>query len=280
MPQPAALHAARRPLTSCRAASVPVSVATPFASIASKDTLSAYSTSVSTASVPFTATTSASAAKAAAAATTFAPPPPPPAPLTRAERVARLNERFRHGAPSSDLAAAGVLARQFDTLDDPVHPWLPCPADQWCAGFGDRWPASIINAGARHLYYGDGKGGVLIAPTVSIFCAYAEDGNSMDGSKVCNPLGGDGVSCIPGCYPKGQECEDVGHAWMCSFPPSQLKQALQAQQDRADFRERNNEVRRASVRGMLGEIATYRYEAVSPQCLHAACWPFCPRAHM
>ena len=91
----------------------------------------------------------------------------------------------------------------------------------------------------------------MIAPTVSIFCAYAEDGNSMDGSKVCNPLGGNGVTCIPGCYPKGQECPDIGHAWSCSFPPTQLKEALQAQQDRSDMRARNNEVCVCAARNAL-----------------------------
>jgi len=67
-----------------------------------------------------------------------------------------------------------------------------------------------------------------------------EDGNSM--AKVCHPLGGDGVTCIPGCYPWGRQCPDVGHDWSCSFPPNQLREALTAQEHRADYLHRNNEL--------------------------------------
>ncbi|KAL1496682.1 hypothetical protein AB1Y20_014276 [Prymnesium parvum] len=174
------------------------------------------------------------------------PPLPPvprlPARRTKAAIVALLNERFRKGAPSNDLESAGVLVRQFDTLDDAKKPWLPCPATDWCAAFADRWATSIIHPGARRMYYGSEKGGFVLAPTVSIFCAYPEDGNSMDGNKVCHPLGGDGVHCIPGCYPLGQTCAEVGHEWSCSFPPTQLREALQAQLRREDMKQRNNEI--------------------------------------
>lgn len=173
------------------------------------------------------------------------PPLLPPPRATHEEVLKRLNARFRDGRPSSKLEEAGVLVRQFDTLDDSDKPWLPCPQDgpnNWCRSFADRWATSIINAGARSLYYGHNKGGLVIAPSVDLFCAYPEDGNSMDGSKVCSPLGGDGVSCIPGCYPQGKTCPEMGHTWSCSFPPSHLREALQAQQDRADFKARNNEI--------------------------------------
>ena len=38
--------------------------------------------------------------------------------------------------------------------------------------------------------------------------------------------------CIPGCMRKGQQCRDVGrahNAYLCSFPPEQLKYAMEAQ---------------------------------------------------
>ena len=159
--------------------------------------------------------------------------------------VALLNERFASGKPSNVLSEAGVLVRQFDTLDDWDKPWLPCPADRWCVGFSDRWATSIINVDAPHVYYddeNDGKGGIVLAPTAALFCAYPEDGNSMNPEHACTPLGGDGVNCIPGCYPKGQQCHEVGHDWVCSFPPDRLKQALISQQNRESYRDRNNEM--------------------------------------
>jgi len=175
------------------------------------------------------------------------PPPsplPPPRPLTHAERLAELNDRFEHARPSNSLEEAGVMVRQFDSLDDHTKPWLACPEtgnNNWCRGYSDRWATSIITPKARMMYYGvEGIGGLVLAPTARLFCAYPEDGNSM--AKLCRPLGGDGVTCIPGCYPRGQQCADVGHAWSCSFPPTQLGACLRAQEQRVDFLHRNNEI--------------------------------------
>ena len=69
-------------------------------------------------------------------------------------------------------------------------------------------------------------------------CA-AADGNSM--SKRCTKLGGDGI-CIPGCSPAGQDCDAVRRTWDCSYPPSQLQKALQAQRANPDYRKKNNEM--------------------------------------
>ena len=98
-----------------------------------------------------------------------------------------LNERFEKGHPSNDLGEAGVLVRQFDGLDGHSKPWLPCapftgmPTDMgWCHQYADRWPASVVNPQTRMLYYGvTGIGGLVISPTVDLFCAYSGDGNSM-----------------------------------------------------------------------------------------------------
>jgi len=64
----------------------------------------------------------------------------------------------------------------------------------------------------------------------------------MDKDKVCSPLGGDNHTCIPGCYLPRQQCVDVGHPWTCSFPPSMLKEALEAQLSHPDMTVRNNEI--------------------------------------
>lgn len=56
------------------------------------------------------------------------------------------------------------------------------------------------------------------------------DGDSMNEQKLCEPLGGDGSACIPGCSPLGQTCPEVGRDWSCSFPPSRLREALEHQQ--------------------------------------------------
>jgi len=51
--------------------------------------------------------------------------------------------------------------------------------------------------------------------------------------------------CIPGCMRKGQQCRDVGrahNAYLCSFPPEQLKYAMEAQLQRESFTKRNNEM--------------------------------------
>ena len=110
------------------------------------------------------------------------PPPPslsPPPPLSprivsQQERIAILNERFAHGRPSNTIRDAGVLVRQFEKETDNARPWNVCAKDRpWCASIADRLATTIINAETRHLYYSDADGGagVVIAPTVKLFCA-------------------------------------------------------------------------------------------------------------
>jgi len=169
-------------------------------------------------------------------------PPPPPRRVPAAELVERLNGRFKNGRPTSALVTAGVLVRQFDKLDDKDRPWRPCPQtgpDNWCKGLADRWASSVVNRNARHLYMVD-RGGLVVSPSVELFCACPEDCNSQ--AKLCDPLGGDGSSCIPGCYPMGQQCPDLDRTYECSFPPTHLRDALMAQQARHDYRDRNNEM--------------------------------------
>lgn len=60
----------------------------------------------------------------------------------------------------------------------------------------------------------------------------------MDPAKVC-PQRGD-TECIPGCYRVGEQCADVRRDWHCSYPPSQLADALEAHQQRGALK--NNEI--------------------------------------
>ena len=62
----------------------------------------------------------------------------------------RLNQRFRRGVASNELAAAGVLVHQLDGYEDPLQPWLPCNMGTSARGCGDRtmrsiWSCSLIN---------------------------------------------------------------------------------------------------------------------------------------
>ena len=100
----------------------------------------------------------------------------------------------------------------------------------------------MINDGQRALFYEQvSAGGLVISPSVEVLCAYPEDGNSMN--KVCDPLGGNGADCIPGCSGRDETCEEVGHDWACSFGgANRLRDALRAQQARGSYRARNNEV--------------------------------------
>ena len=161
-----------------------------------------------------------------------------------------LNDRFANGGPSNNLESAGILVRQLDGLNDVNKPWLPCRHtgngdSSWCAEMADRWATSLVNPGARNLYYGvRGIGGLVVNTRVAkLFCADPADGNSMDPNKICNPPGraADG-SCIPGCYPVGKQCNEVGHAWDCSYAPTHLKECLEAQQRDMGAKSRNNEM--------------------------------------
>ena len=213
-------------------------------------------------------------------------PPSPPrlqSPVQRrdGETAATLNVRFAEGRPSNDLASAGVLLRQFDSLGDPANPCLPCPSHLWCGKFSDRWSASLVNSRVRHLYDGAKAGsavghvavarpgGIVLSPSVELFCAYAQDGNSMDEAKVCpggargeadptaadllklaggargvaDPTAADPTAADPtfdhALDPLTSDCTPGCHPphewcseeqqWDCSYPPSRLRDALEYQ---------------------------------------------------
>ena len=44
----------------------------------------------------------------------------------------------------------------------------------WCAKYHAQWPASIINARVRHIYY-DNKGGFIFdSSIIQVFCMYSQ----------------------------------------------------------------------------------------------------------
>ena len=141
---------------------------------------------------------------------TPAPPPSPPAipaprPPPPSEDVAeRLNTRFRTGrTEDTDLARAGVVVHQFDSLDDPNpnhSPWLPGASHHET---GDRISGALINAamqadpGHNIPIYSYSLAGIILAPkTNKLLCSYPYDVGSL--SRRCFPSGVSG-SCIPGC---------------------------------------------------------------------------------
>ena len=154
--------------------------------------------------------------------------------LQGAELVAHLNQQFAQGSQGSNLHAgmtlsqAGVFLRQFDKLSALMNmqPWLPCPQDQWCAKNRHHWAASIVNPDARELYQHQGyESGMILNPDwLKLNCLYVLDGNSM-GRPDCNGPG-DGKTCIPGCYPEGEQCPEVGHYWVCAVPPNHLADVM------------------------------------------------------
>jgi len=171
-----------------------------------------------------------------------------------------LNDRFAKGKASNVWEGAGVLVRQFDRLDagDDGKPWMPCPQtgyNNWCKGFGGLWASTLIGSGHKTTrLYMDSTCGLVLAPTVELFCAYSEDGNSMDARKVCQNVHGDTdaatgkATCIPGCDLPGYQCADKLAADVhaagpyvsgCSYPPTQLREALVAHQYVAEEQQRD-----------------------------------------
>jgi len=173
--------------------------------------------------------------------------------------VADLNSRFAAGKPNNNLSLAGVLLHQFDHWDggdDQLDEhWLPCPAHCygakqqpcWCAQYGDRWSASIINAktprgpdGSIVLYSNNTGGLVLSTSHNSILCSYPRDGGTS--ARICNPTG-NSSKCVPGCFTEATNghacwcdevapatgCPEPSHSNVCAWKPSGLANMMQAQ---------------------------------------------------
>jgi hypothetical protein len=49
-------------------------------------------------------------------------------------------------------------------------------------------------------------------------------------ARDCGGGPGDGERCIPGCYARGEQCQEVEQNYFCSFAPAFLAQALTYQE--------------------------------------------------
>ena len=166
-------------------------------------------------------------------------PPSPPAPFT--PLVERLNARFRNGAASSQLAAAGLLLHQFDGMDDPNprgEPWLPGVGRPET---GDRISATLVNAQMqpeppplekRIPMYSASLGGFVMSPEHNrLLCSYAFDAGTLE--RTCQPPS---EQCIPGCthpsnWPNTLWCERNNHPWPCAWRPAALKEMLHVREE-------------------------------------------------
>jgi hypothetical protein len=152
------------------------------------------------------------------------PPRPPPLPL-----LASLNGRFASGAPSNDLATAGVLVRVLDGEERTDAPWEGDPGKREA----DFASASIVNRRHPDVYecltcpVGKRRmpGFVLSSSAATqerLSCSYFKDGGTL--SMQCNhrdPL------CRPGCA--REACEN-GRVWNCHYQATRL-QAMMERQD-------------------------------------------------
>jgi len=150
-----------------------------------------------------------------------------------------LNERFRGGGRSNDLAAAGVVVHQFDSLDDtdPARqPWQP--GANWRA-LGDRISATIINARMTHdpagnlPVYSLSNAGYVLNPFVNrMLCAHPFDVGSVN--RVCGSHSY--PNCVPGCTTidgrAKQWCEPGDEdPWPCAWRPANLGSVMAARED-------------------------------------------------
>ena len=131
--------------------------------------------------------------------------------------------------PSNDLRTVGVLLRQFDKLDDGLEgkPWLPCPTDgwaSWCGKFNRIWAASIVTHGGATQLYRPFGGGLVLAPTTHLLCAYPADGNSMNEEKLCDDTTR-WQTCTPGCTCPPGTVAGPGSCYE-GRPANQLRQVM------------------------------------------------------
>jgi len=168
------------------------------------------------------------------------PPSPPPLWPGPLDVVERLNQRFRHGRPSADLASAGVLVHQFDTMDDPDpdgQAWIP---GRGRSDTGDRISASLVyydmvpDPGFNIPIYSFDLAGLILSPSSNrLLCAYPYDVGTLE--RVCEPRG---VSewCIPGCTPypgHSTWCDLNNWEFPCAFRPSALTAAMRRRDELA-----------------------------------------------
>ena len=185
----------------------------------------------------------------------------PPVVLTAAPHIAmsadaaQINARFIGGGPYDDVRSAGVAMHQFDDLEDRDQAWRPCTSG-WCAKYGDRISASLVNKRSPPTPDGDiglfkdsegvFSGGFVADPSkTEVLCSYPGDGGTMD--RLClnddgSPIHPD-ASCVPGCGCKDSEltpCENsctaaspspVSGVHQCAWPRTNLSAMLHIQEE-------------------------------------------------
>ena len=140
----------------------------------------------------------------------------------------KINQRFRDGAPSNDLAAGGILIHQFDGADDSNPsgtPWSP---------FSDRISASMVYGKMRPderkniPIYSFSTSGIILSPQYNqMLCGYAYDVGSF--SRQCWGAPG----CIPGCSVNGglQWCQPGNDPWPCAWHPDSLIHLMRSREN-------------------------------------------------
>mgnify|MGYP004170764409 CR=1 FL=1 len=170
-----------------------------------------------------------------------------PLPPTVASVIGLLNERFRAGVASNDLAATGLLLHQFDSMDDPDpqgQPWVPGAGKPVFEGYpsGDRVSATLVNAqmkaepapqAHRIPMYSLSLAGIILSPERNTLkCSFAFDAGTLE--RTCLEPS---ETCIPGCtHPslRGHPalwCERNNHRWPCAWRPSDLHQMLEVREE-------------------------------------------------
>ena len=174
------------------------------------------------------------------------PPIPPPCPYEQPStylqygedaRLAAINERWLHGAPSAELSAAGVFLSQWDAFhragESPPQRqlWLPCQPTDWCywlVGAAPRYAAAIANARMPGLWEAGTPGFIVASAAVSMRCAYSSDASSQGPSTGCPegaPLGAEPIrEVVPA--PKLTWCSPPEREYGCAWRSSELDQMM------------------------------------------------------
>ena len=190
--------------------------------------------------------------------------------------VAKLNAQYWNGRSSNDLRLAGVVVRGFDALDDSMDggpPWLPISEaypDKKVAYYWDHWCASLINRDTPAVWAGGGWGFVFNPDAIELKCAYPGEFSppaspaashapmdleaappqrhirrtrshtappfyAVDASLTIDKVG----PLVSGCHNPENCPRDLKEAPLCAYPPSQLKDALDAQKANGKSMEHN-----------------------------------------
>ena len=172
-----------------------------------------------------------------------------PLPPTVESVIGLLNARFRAGVASSDLAAAGLLLHQFDSMDDPDpqgKPWVPgaAAATGIYQGYpsGDRVSATLVNArmqpepapyAHRIPLYSANLAGIILSPKRNTLqCSFAFDAGTLERSCMTPS-----ETCTPGCtHPSDRGhpplwCEPSHHPWPCAWRPRDLDKMLAVREE-------------------------------------------------